>query len=61
MDKSSYRDMCAAMAMQAFATRGVDRDAKLVAAKAFEYADAMANEREARNSRPQVNPRYRGD
>lgn len=49
MDNQSFRDMCAAMAMQGDIARSTQRLAPdAVAARAFDIADAMAAERERR-------------
>jgi hypothetical protein len=49
MDKRTYRDYCAAMAMQAILpVSGNMRNPGATAAQAFDIADAMAAERERR-------------
>lgn len=51
MDKQSFRDMCAAMAMQGMVAgrNGDARNAEVIANQAFDVADAMAAERERRD------------
>ena len=53
MDKSSYRDYCAAMAMQALIAQNapISRDAGGLAQLAFDKAEAMAEERQRREQR----------
>lgn len=50
MDKQSFRDMCAAMAMQGMLNRGDWRNMGVLAEQAFAAADAMTEEREKRRN-----------